>query len=1600
MSIRVEPEDFEGMNEGEIQDLARELTRMSTVASAASAVSEGHSQNSTGSTETTGEKIEEARGESTGQPGILAGEPAYTGPNDGFAARLMRSLSPQSTRLSQIQVDGISPFLGEDPRLNPDSSDFSAKRWVKNLRALQDQDVDYYKPYQMGVLYKDLRCYGGATDADYKTDCLNWVEKAFKLGLDTIRPSENVFDILKPMDGLIRPGTLTVVLGRPGAGCSTFLKTLASQTYGYHVDKKAVVTYEGLTPSEIASHYRGEVIYNAETEIHFPHLTVGQTLKFASLMKVPQNRPPGVSRDVYAEHMARVYMAMYGLSHTYNTKVGNEYVRGVSGGERKRVSIAEVSLCGAKLQCWDNSTRGLDSATAENFVRCLKLSSEVLDTTSIVSIYQCSQRTYDFFDTVILMYEGRQIFFGNTQAAKGFFERQGWHCPARQTTADFLTSLTSPSERIPRKGFENKVPRTAEEFEQQWKASPEYTSLREEIESYMVDMERDASKFKEQILASKRARQARHLRGSEPFTVSYNMQVRYLTRRAFQRIRNDFSLPGFTIFVNFLMALLNGSVFFNLQNTTADIYNRGACLFFACLFNSLMSLLEVFALYEARPIVEKHKEYGLYHPSAEAFASILSEIPTKLITSVAYNVTLYFMVNLKRTAGAFFFYFLVATTATFLMSHLFRSIGSSTKSLSQAMTPSAIVVLAMAVYAGFVVPTEFMLGWSRWINYINPIAYAFEAMMINEFHSREIECTTYVPQGGDYNQLPLTFKVCDSVGAVAGQPFVSGDRYIDMAFRYVHSHKWRNWGICIGFMLFFLGTYLFAVEISMSARQTGEKTLFLRSSMRKLKKQGKLGSRSRPHDPEMQLATRETVSAMLDSGETASAEEKNLVPRENSSSNSLSNSPAGNLAPSSPSSSDTIRLDSGTDVFHWRNVCYDIPYEGSTRRLLENVDGWVKPGTLTALMGASGAGKTTLLDVLADRVTMGVVSGDMLVNTKPRDRSFQRSTGYVQQQDLHLQTSTVRESLRFSAYLRQPQSVSKKEKDEYVENIIKVLEMENYADAVVGVPGEGLNVEQRKRLTIGVELVAKPKLLLFLDEPTSGLDSQTAWSILCLIRKLSNSGQAIMCTIHQPSAMLFSQFDNLLLLKSDGQTVYFGEIGKGAQTLIDYFESHGSIPCPRSGNPAEWMLEAIGSAPGAHPDRDWYGIWRQSEQYQSVSKELDRLQQLPDEKNEPIARRPSHGLSRVLTETESLCTAEGRSRQLEESSYASSIFTQYYYVTIRVFQQYWRSPNYIYSKLSLVVFCSLLNGFTFFKANNSIQGLQDQMFSIFMFTALFAVLVEQMLPHYVAQRSLYEVRERPSRTFSWVAFILAQITVEIPWMILCGTIAFLCFYFPVDFAHNAEITHDASVRGILLWLFVLEFYVWTSTLGQACIAGIEVDQNGANLATLLFSLSLLFCGVLVSKDKLPGFWIFMYRVSPFTYWIAGFLRAGVGNSAVTCAEDELLVLEPYPLQTCAEYLGPYMKVAGGYLLDPDGIDSCTYCKMANTDAYLSTINALEFTGWQDFGIFWVYVVANVFATIACYWLFRVPKKNDPVKWLGKMMTIRRSKKGPQNSTLS
>ncbi|KAJ7207127.1 ABC-2 type transporter-domain-containing protein [Mycena pura] len=1401
---------------------------------------------------------------------------------------------------SHIDPDkSINPFAGTegDDALNPLSDKFDINVWLKSVMHIVSRDPENFPTRTAGVSFRNLNVHGVGSPTDYQKTIGNvWlgVFSSVKgwLGMGT---GKRNIQILRDFDGLVKSGELLVVLGRPGSGCSTFLKTIAGQTHGFTVDRESDIQYQGIPQGVMHSDFRGEVIYNAETDVHFPHLTVGQTLLFAAKARVPRTRIGNVSRDAYAVHLRDLVMAIFGLNHTINTKVGNDFVRGVSGGERKRVSIAETTLSGSPLQCWDNSTRGLDSATALDFIKTLRLSSHVTGSTCLVAVYQASQNAYDLFDKAMVLYEGRQIYFGRTEHAKEFWTSRGFVCAPRQTTGDFLTSLTNPAERIVAPGWANRVPRTADEFARVWRESAEYKALLGDIAAYSAEFPLNGealSKFR----SSRRLQQSKSIRASSPYTISVRRQISLCMERGWQRLQGDLTTFYTTIFGNALMALLISSVFYNLKDNTSSFFSRGALLFYAVLVNAFASALEVpfifLSLLRAQLI-------------RRSVSSMICDLPLKLITATVVNLALYFMSNLRREPGAFFIFYLFSITCTLVMSMIFRSIASMSRSLIQALTPAAIFILALIVYTGFAIPVRDMPVWFRWINYVNPVAYAFEALMVNEFSGRTFSCSAFIPQGAAYDNVSSANRICSTTGAKPGNDFVLGADYVETSFSYSHHHLWRNFGILIAYMIVFCAVHLITTEYITAAKSKGEVLVFARGHV--------------PHRPQA-----DEESAALDEKPSAGMSNKR---------------------------DKDIKIPPQKKIFMWKDVCYDIKLkDGSDRRLLDHVDGWVKPGTLTALMGVTGAGKTTLLDVLATRTTMGVISGEMLVNGRQRDQSFQRKTGYVQQQDLHLATSTVREALEFSAVLRQHKSIPKAEKLAYVEEVLALLEMEAYAEAVVGVPGEGLNVEQRKRLTIAVELVAKPELLVFFDEPTSGLDSQTAWSICQLMRKLANHGQAILSTIHQPSAILMQEFDRLVSINKapGGKTVYFGEIGENSKVLTGYFEKYGAHACPPDANPAEWMLEVIGAARGSKPVHDWTEVWKASDERVAVRTEFEKM----------VAE-----LSQVADNGESSAGFE---------LFAMPLSTQLWECFKRVWLQYWRTPSYIYSKLTLVLLCSLFIGFTFYKAKNNLQGLQNQLFSIFMLLLLFSNLGQQIMPLFVEQRTLYEARERPSKAYSWPAFLLAQILVELPWQILAAVISFVSWYYPIGLYRNAIAANQVHERGGLMFLFILQFMIFASTFSQMIVAGSESAEAAGNNGNLMFSLTLLFCGVLATPRTL-GWWIWMYRVSPFSYLVGGMLSTAVANVQVECSSIELLTVDPVAGKNCQDYFAPYIDVAGGALVNPNATSGCQFCTISETNVFLAASNIFYDQRWRNSGILWVYIVFNASAAVFFYWLFRVPK---------------------------
>ncbi|KAK4888126.1 hypothetical protein LTR28_003008, partial [Elasticomyces elasticus] len=281
-----------------------------------------------------------------------------------------------------------------------------------------------------------------------------------------------------------------------------------------------------------------------------------------------------------------------------------------------------------------------------------------------------------------------------------------------------------------------------------------------------------------------------------------------------------------------------------------------------------------------------------------------------------------------------------------------------------------------------------------------------------------------------------------------------------------------------------------------------------------------------------------------------------------------------------------------------------------------------------------------------------------------------------------------------------------------------------------------LGVEQRKRLTIGVELAAKPNLLLFLDEPTSGLDSQSAYSIVRFLKKLAAAGQAIVCTIHQPSSVLIQQFDMILALNPGGNTFYFGPVGENGSAVIKYFGDR-NVHCPPDKNVAEFILEtAAKSARGPDGKKiNWNKEWQKSKEAQDVIEEIE-------------------GMKRTRSKI------VGGKNDKGEKEFAASVWLQTTMLTKRTFVQYWRDPSYLY-------------GFTFYMLGNTIQDMQNRMFTAYLILTIPPTILNAVVPKFFTNMALWQAREQPSRIYGWVAFCTAQIVAEIPIAIIGALIYWL-----------------------------------------------------------------------------------------------------------------------------------------------------------------------------------------------------------------------------------
>lgn len=827
--------------------------------------------------------------------------------------RELTGISQASRQLSREQSRASKHKGGEkDIENGPSESEgeqFDLESTLHGNHAAEEESG--IRPKHIGVIWDGLTVSGTGG----VTNFVKVFPDAFVSFFNVIETGMNLFGvgkkgkevkILDDFRGVTKPGEMVLVLGRPGSGCTTFLKVIANQRFGYTgVDGE--VSYGPISSKEFSDGYRGEAVYNQEDDIHHPTLTVGQTLGFALDTKTPGKRPLGMSKGEFKDRVVTTLLKMFNIEHTRNTIVGNQFVRGVSGGERKRVSIAEMMCTSGTVCAWDNSTRGLDASTALDYAKSLRVMTNIYKCTTFVSLYQASENIYRQFDKVLVIDDGRQVYYGPAKEARAYFEGLGFKEKPRQTSPDFLTGCTDEFEREYAEGRSaDNAPSSPESLAKAFNESKIATGLNEEMAEYRKSIAEDVQRhedFKVAVSEGKRKGTSKN----SVFTIPYYMQIYVLMKRQYLiKWQDKFSLVVAWV-TSFTIAIVLGTVWLNLPKTSAGAFTRGGLLFIALLFNAFTAFAELASTMMGRPIVNKHKAYTFHRPSALWIAQILVDTAFASAQIFVFSVIVYFMCGLVRDAGAFFTFFIVIVAGYLAMTLFFRTVGCLCPDFDYAIKFAATIITCFVITSGYLIQYQSEKVWLRWIFWINALGLGFSALMENEFGRLDLTCTaeSLVPSGPSYTDI--AHQVCTIAGSVSGTDRVSGSAYISEGFAYNVGDLWRNFGIIIALIVAFL----------ISNATLGEWLTFGEGG-----NAAKIFQKPNKERDELNLA----LAAKKDARRSAK----------------------GNEAESSD-----ININSKA-VLTWEGLNYDVPTPSGELRLLNNIYGYVRPGELTALMGASG----------------------------------------------------------------------------------------------------------------------------------------------------------------------------------------------------------------------------------------------------------------------------------------------------------------------------------------------------------------------------------------------------------------------------------------------------------------------------------------------------------------------------------------------------------------------------------------------------------------------------------------------------------------------
>ncbi|XP_071734203.1 pleiotropic drug resistance protein 1-like [Rutidosis leptorrhynchoides] len=1195
--------------------------------------------------------------------------------------------------------------------------------------------------------------------------------------------------ILDDLSGVVKPSRMTLLLGPPSSGKTTLLLALAGKL-AKELKNSGKVTYNGHELNEFVPERTSA--YISQHDVHIGEMTVRETLAFSarcqgigsryemlaelSRREKDANIKPDPDVDIYMKAAATegqeasvvtdYTLKVLGLDICADTMVGDQMIRGISGGQKKRVTTGEMIVGPSKVLLMDEISTGLDSSTTFQIVKSLKQFIHILEGTAVISLLQPAPETYDLFDDIILLTDGKIVYQGPRENVLDFFESMGFKCPERKGVADFLQEVTSKKDQ-----------------QQYWmrRDTPyRFVTAKEFAEAYQsfhvgrklgADLATPYDKTKNHPAALT----------TEKYGLNKKELLKACTDREILLMKRNSFVYFFKLFQLTVMSLVTLSVFFRTEMHRRVPEDGGiyvGALFFGVIMIMFNGMSEISMTIAKLPVFYKQRDFLFYPPWAYALPSWVIKIPVSFVEAALWTILTYYVVGFDPNVSRFFKQYLLLVVINQMSSALFRLMGAMGRNMIIANTFGSFALLIVFTLGGFVLVREDVKKWWIWGYWSSPMMYAMNGIVVNEFLGNQWKKPwndttlgkTIITSGGFYAE---SYWYWISIAALVGFIFVLN--------------------LCFVLSLAFLDPF------------------------------GKAQSHASVQDDS---DAKEVELSSATTGDGSQSKKKGMI----------------------------LPFEPHSITFNDVKYSVDMPPEMKEQGvdedrllLLKGVSGAFRPGILTALMGVSGAGKTTLMDVLAGRKTGGYIEGDIRISGYPKKQeTFARISGYCEQNDIHSPHVTVYESLLYSSWLRLGSDVDEKTRKSFVDEVMDLVELNPLRDSLVGLPGvNGLSTEQRKRLTIAVELVANPSII-FMDEPTSGLDARAAAIVMRTVRNTVDTGRTVVCTIHQPSIDIFEAFDELFLMKRGGLELYVGPVGRDSCELIKYFEGIDGVSKIKDGyNPATWMLEVSTSALEIALGVDFTEIYKNSDLYRRNKALIAELSV------------PRPGTQDLYFPTQ----------------YSQPFLTQCIACLWKQRWSYWRNPPYTAVRFVFTTFIAFVFGSMFWDLGtkkSTQRDLTNAMGSMYAATLFLGVQnASSVQPVVDVERTVF-YRERAAGMYSALPYAFAQVLVEIPYILAQTAVYSVIVYAMIGFDWTAA-------KFFWYFFFQLCCLLYMTYYGMMTVAVTPNANIAAIIAASFYGLFNLFSGFIVPRPRIPVWWRWYYWGNPLAWTIYGMVASQFGE---------------------------------------------------------------------------------------------------------------------------